>query len=96
MELLALVFATGTVLSLGVMALVGVGMWTRRVRSPNTQELADLVTQQLRQEIRDAVARALEDRESELEELHERVDFAERLLAQRPPGGAAQATPPRE
>ncbi len=94
MDLLTLVFATGTALSLGAMALVGVRMWTRRVRGPNTQEIADLVTQQLRQEIRDALAGALEERESEFEELHERIDFAERLLAQRS-GGDRQTTPPR-
>jgi Mg2+ and Co2+ transporter CorA len=64
------------------MALVGLRIWVRRVRGGDAEEIAELVSRQLREEIRDEVARALEDRQSEVDELHERLDFAERILTQ--------------
>ena len=69
------------------MALIGLRIWVRRVRGADAEEIAELVSRQLRGEIRDEVSRALEDRQGEVDELHERLDFAERMLTQGRPAG---------
>jgi len=70
---------------LGGMALSGVRYWVRaKAKLP-----ADEVTPALQDAIRDEIDRALEARDGELAELHERLDFAERLLS-RPGSGGKQ------
>ena len=86
------VLAAGTALALGAMALVGLRIWTRRLPGVNTGEIAEAVSRQLKDEIRDEVARALDDRQGDIDELHERLDFAERLLTQ---GRSAEAAEER-
>lgn len=81
-ELLSPLLAVFTSLGLGAMGLVGIRMWVNKKSGPDPTELADLISRQLREDIRDEVARAFESREAEMEELHERLDFAERLLSQ--------------
>jgi hypothetical protein len=95
-DLIPPLLAVVTALSLGGMALIGIRMWTRRLPGLNPKELADSIRKELQQDIRDEVARALESRDVELEELHERLDFAERLLAQGKPSTSPEqrdATP---
>ncbi len=81
-ELIPPLLAVVTALSLGGMALLGIRMWSRRLPGSDPKELAKSIREELREDIRDEVARALESRDIELEELHERLDFTERLLAQ--------------
>ena len=82
------VLAAGTALALGAMALVGIRIWARRGGGANVEEIAEAVGRQLKNEIRDEVARALDDRQGEIDELHERLDFAERLLTRGRSSGA--------
>ena len=72
----------GTALSLGAIALAGVRMWANRIRRSDSAQLADEIHNRLREEIREEITLTLERRETELEELHERIDFAERMLSQ--------------
>jgi hypothetical protein len=81
-ELIAPLLAVGTALSLGGMALVGVRMWVNRIRRSDSARLTDEICDRLREEFREEITLALERRETELDELHERVDFAERMLSQ--------------
>ena len=95
-ELIPPLLAVVTALSLGGMALIGIRMWTRRLPGSDPKELAESIRQELQQDIRDEVAKALESRDVELEELHERLDFTERLLAQGKPSTSPEqrdATP---
>jgi predicted negative regulator of RcsB-dependent stress response len=71
---------TGIVL--GAMALVGWRMWVHRLPQSDSSELAASLERRLKESVQEEVARALEDRDKEVEELHERLDFAERLLTQ--------------
>lgn len=80
-ELLNPLLAVITALSLGGMALLGVRMWVSRIGKPSPDELADAISQRLRDDIREEINLALAARDAELEDLQERVDFAERLLA---------------
>ena len=76
---LVLVFGSAIVImtTLGAMALSGWRYWVRtRVSQP-----ADELTPTLQDAIRDEVDRALAARDGELAELHERLDFTERLLS---------------
>ena len=75
------VLAALTAVSLGGMALVGVRIWARRPRSLTEEEMAD-VRRRLRDDIREEVTQAFSDRDVEIEDLHERLEFAERVLAQ--------------
>ena len=76
---LVLIFGTACVISvsLGAMALSGWRYWVRT----RTSLPADELTPALQDAIRDEVDRALAGRDGELAELHERLDFAERLLS---------------
>ncbi len=91
-ELLNPLLAVITALSLGGMALLGIRMWVRRIPKSDPDELADAISRRLRSDIREEVDRALEARDAEMEELQERVDFAERMLT-RGRGGAADRPP---
>jgi hypothetical protein len=68
---------------LGGMMLSGWRYWVRNKSSLP----ADEVTPALQDAIRNEVDRALRARDGELAELHERIDFAERLLSRPGPGG---------
>jgi hypothetical protein len=81
-ELLNPLLAVATALSLGGMALVGIRMWVNRIAKPDPDKLADAISRKLREDVREEITRAMESRDAELEELQERVDFAERLLTQ--------------
>ena len=70
--------------SWGAMTLAGWRYWVRTKAS----QPVDQVTPAFQDAIRDEVDRALADRDGELAELHERLDFAERVLSQLGPGGA--------
>jgi hypothetical protein len=80
-DLIPLLLTLGAALSLGGMALVGVRIWADRIRRSASAQLGDEIYDRLREEIREEITLALERRETELEELHERVDFAERMLS---------------
>jgi len=68
--------------SWGAMTLAG---WTYWVRKKTSMPAAG-VTPELEDAIRDEVDRALAARDGELAEVHERLDFAERVLGQLGPG----------
>lgn len=80
--LMACVSVVTIIVALGGFGLTGWRMWLRASPRLDSAELVDSISRQLRDVIRDEVAVVLEGRESELEELHERLDFTERLLAQ--------------
>ena len=69
-------------ISWGVMTLAGWAYWVRK----KTSMPAAGMTPELEDAIRDEVDRALATRDGELAELHERLDFAERVLGQLGPG----------
>ncbi len=71
------------VTTLGAMTLSG---WRYWVRTKATLP-ADHVTPALQEAIRDEIDRALAARDGELAEIHERLDFAERLLSRPGSGG---------
>ena len=77
-SLLAVVGALG----LGAMGLAGIRIWASQARGRDPEELVDSVRERLRDDVRDEIARALESRQSEIDELHERLDFTERMLSQ--------------
>jgi len=76
--LLIFSFVGGTAVALGGMTLLGLRMWLRRLPHGDTAAIRE----ELRQSIREEVDSALEARDREIDELNERLDFAERLLAQ--------------
>jgi len=78
--LLILPTATVIIVSLGGLLLTGWRMWLRRPNGAEMVELPDQFRDQIRSIVRDEMASMLESRDAELEELSERVDFAERLL----------------
>jgi len=68
--------------TLGAMTLSGWRYWVRtKAKLP-----VDHVTPALQDAIRDEIDRALAARDGELAEIHERLDFAERLLSRPGPG----------
>lgn len=90
-ELLPPLLAVFTSLGLGAMGLVGIRMWVNKKSGPDPAELTEIISRQVREDLRDEIARAIEAREADMEELHERLDFAERLLTQaRLPRGKEQ------
>ena len=74
--------------SWGVMAFAGWAYWVRK----KTSMPAAAMTPELEDAIRDEVDRALASRDSELAELNERIDFAERVLGQLKPGAGDDRT----
>lgn len=90
-ELLNPLLAVITALSLGGMGLLGIRMWVRRTPKSDPDELAEAISRRLRSDIREEVDRALDARDAEMEELQERVDFAERMLTR---GRAAASDQP--
>jgi len=64
----------------GGMTLGGLKMWLKR-GGANREEISRLVREELAEAIQEELAAQLEPRDREIEELHERVEFAERLLA---------------
>lgn len=74
--------------SWGVMAFAGWAYWVRK----KTSMPAAGMTPELEDAIRDEVDRALGARDSELAELHERIDFAERVLGQLGAGAGEDRT----
>ena len=58
-------------------------------------EVADVIREQLRFDIRDEVTLALESRDTELVHLGERLEFAERLLARARPADTGVNAAPR-
>jgi hypothetical protein len=68
--------------SWGAMAFAGWAYWVRKKASMPAARM----TPELEDAIRDEVDRALAARDGELAELHERIDFAERVLGQLGPG----------
>ena len=81
---LVLIFGSVFVMvtTLGAMTLSGWRYWVRSRARLHSDE----VTPALQDAIRDEVDRALAARDGELAELHERLDFAERLLSRPEPG----------
>jgi DNA-binding cell septation regulator SpoVG len=71
-----------TGITIGAMSLFGLRMWIKRMPQQDPQNLAESLRQELRESVQDEVAKALEARDRELEEVHERLEFAERLLTQ--------------
>lgn len=78
-----------TLVTLGGIGLFGFRMWLKH------QAMPEELRRQVDEAVRDQVAAALEERDRELEELNERLDFAERLLAQkrRLPDPSGHSTP---
>jgi hypothetical protein len=77
--LLILPTATIIIVSLGGFLLVGWRMWLRRPQGAKA-ELSDQLREQMRAIVRDEIAVMMEERDGELEDLCERIDFAERFL----------------
>jgi len=69
-------------LGLGAMGLVGIRIWSSHSRRIGPSESVDLLREQWRADITDEIERAFEARQSEIDELNERLDFAERMLSQ--------------
>lgn len=61
-----------TAVALGGMGLVALKMWLRRSGGLDREELAEVV--------REVVRKELDGRDEQIEDLHERLDFTERLL----------------
>lgn len=75
-------------ISWGLVGLAGWMYWVRKKASMPS----DQVTPALQDAIRDEVDRALAARDEDWAELHERLDFAERMLSRLGPGtGGANA-----
>lgn len=72
--------------SWGAMALAGWRYWVRKRASLPGDE----VPLALHDAIRDEVDRALAARDGDWAELHERLDFAERMLSRLGPGGGVK------
>lgn len=81
-EMIPPLLAVFTAFGLGAMGLVGLRIWVSQKRGPDVNELVDVVREQLREDVRDEIDRALEARQSEIDELHDRLEFAERMLSQ--------------
>ena len=71
-----------TGITVAALSLVGLRIWVNRIPQQDTEKLVETLREELRGSVQDEVAHALEGRERELEDLHERLDFAERLLTQ--------------
>ncbi len=69
-------------LGLGAMGLVGLRMWIKHQGVKDPSQLAASIREQLMGEVRDEIDRALDARQGEIDELYERLDFAERMLSQ--------------
>jgi hypothetical protein len=92
--LLILPTATVIIVSLGGFLLTGWRMWLRRPRGVEAAELPDRTRDEIRSIVREEMALMLDARDGELEDLSERIDFAERLLLQaRLPGVELQREP---
>jgi hypothetical protein len=69
-------------------------MWPRRPGEEEMVEMPDRLREQIRLTVRDEIDSMLESRDGELEDLSERIDFAERLLIQaRLPEGEREREP---
>ena len=92
--LLILPTATVIIVSVGGLLLTGWRMWLRRPRGAETAELSDEARAQIRSIVMDEVSAMLDSRDGELEDLSERIDFAERLLVRaRLPDGQLEREP---
>ncbi len=74
-----------TLVGLGCITLIGLRMWIRRGSKLDRRAIADSIREELHDVIRNEVADALQAHKTGLEELHERLDFAERLLIEQRP-----------
>ena len=69
-------------------------MWLRRPRGFEFGELPAPIRDQIRSIVRDEMTLMIDSRDGELEDLSERIDFAERMLLQaRLPGTKPQQEP---
>lgn len=92
--LLILPAATVIIVSLGGFLLTGWRMWLRTPRDAEMVEVPDWLRDEIRTIVRDEVGSMVESRDGELEDLSERIDFAERLLIQaRLPEGELEREP---
>ena len=78
--MLILPAAVLTVVSVGTISLVGWRMWLRRPTVLGSASLTEAQRDLIRDTIREEVADLLAARDGELDDLVERIDFAERLL----------------
>lgn len=69
-----------SIIPLGGFALVGWRMWLRRPGVVDSDKLTQSQRDKIRDAVRDEVAELLAGRDGELDDLSERIDFAERLL----------------
>lgn len=84
-----------TGISIAAISLVGLRMWIKGESQKNPETLLESVREEIRASVQEEVSRALEERDRELDEVHERLDFAERLLTQaRLPKQAKEDTTP--
>lgn len=85
---------TATAVALGGLGLFGFRMWLKH-QSSALESLPDDVRRHIDDAVRDQVTAALQERDRDVEDLHERLDFAERLLAQsrRLPDASEHPTP---
>ena len=78
-------------LGLGAMGLVGIRIWANQSRGISLSESVDSLREQWREDIRDEIESAFDARQSEIDDLHGRLDFAERMLSQaRLPAGGTE------
>lgn len=80
---LVVIFGSGavTAVALGWIGLLGFRMWLKHQRF-TLEALPDDLRRQIDDAVRDQVSAVLEERDREMEDLNERLDFTERLLAQ--------------
>ena len=78
--MLILPAAVLTVVSVGTISLVGWRMWLRRPTVLDSARLSEKQRELIRDTVREEVAELLAVRDGELDDLFERIEFAERLL----------------
>jgi hypothetical protein len=81
---LLVIFGSIGLTGIGVAAIsvLGLRIWVKGMSHQDPERLLESFREELRASVQDEVAHALEERDRELEELNERLDFAERLLTQ--------------
>jgi len=94
---LLLIFGSLGLTAFGVTAIAVIGprLFGRGSSQEDPERLLESLREEVRATVQDEIAQALEHRDRELEEVHERLEFTERMLTQaRLPKHTEENTPP--
>ena len=84
-----------TAIVVTAISVVGPRLFGKGGSEGDPERLLESLREEVRATVQDEVAQPLEQRDRELEEVHERLEFAERLLTQaRLPKNTEENTPP--